>query len=472
MRWSVRYGVKHGVVNALALHIQRRATVPLSEGFIAAMRTLALLAAAILVTLTAHADWPRLRGVNGDGVAEGKPPTKWSATENIKWQAALPGPGSSSPIVVGDKVFVTCWSGYADGSGDDISKLVRHLVCISKADGKIVWDKTVPAVQPEDQAGGMLMEHGYASSTPTSDGQSVFVFFGKSGALAFDMKGTQLWQTSLGTQSNPKGWGSGASPILYKDTVIVTAYDEGGAMVALDKKTGKEIWRAPAEGLNTVFTTPLVSGDDLLLPVAGELWGLNPDNGKLRWYASHNMTGNVSPAVAVGEGAVFVTGGFPTQGTAAIKPGGKGDVTTTNSLWSINSASYIPSPIYHAGHLYVVNDGGFAMCIEAKTGKEVYRERVMQSSSTGGGGQGRGGPGGGGRRGGGKPFYASPVLADGKLYCPSRKNGTFVIAAKPSFELLATNVIATDASQVNASPAVDGNQLFLRSDKALYCISE
>lgn len=438
------------------------------------MRTLVLLAAVALTVPPTHADWPRLRGPKGDGIAEGsKLPTTWSEKEHIAWKAKLPGPGSSSPIVVGDKIFVTCWSGYADGSSDDASKLVRHLVCVSKADGKIVWDKTVPAVQPEDRAGGMLMEHGYASSTPVSDGQNVFVFFGKTGALAFDLDGKQLWQTSLGTGSNRKGWGSAASPILYKDSVIVTAFDEGGAMVALDKKSGKEIWRSPAEGLDTVFSTPLVSGDDLLIPVPGELWSLNPDNGKLRWYATCSMGGNISPCVAVADGTAYITGGFPTQGTAAIKIGGKGDVTKSNTVWSINSASYIPSPVLHDGYLYVINDAGFAMCIDARNGDDLWnRERVMEGGGGGTGGPGRGGPGGGGRRGGGKPFYASPVLANGKLYCPSRKNGVFVVAAKPKYELLSKNVIADDESQFNATPAVDGNRLILRSDTTLYSIGE
>ncbi len=453
---------------------EKPATVPSCLGYIVIMRILSLLTAVVLFSANLQADWPRLRGAKGDGTAEGNVPVKWSDTENLKWKVALPGPGSSSPITVGEKVFVTCWSGYGDGTGKDINQLVRHLVCVGKTDGKILWDKSVPAVQPEDEAGGMLMEHGYASSTPTSDGQSVFVFFGKSGALAFDLDGKQLWQTSLGTRSNPKGWGSGASPILYKDTLIVTAYDEGGAMVALDKKTGKEVWRAAADGLNTVFSTPVVYGEDLLLPVANELWGLNPNNGKLRWYAGYDMAGNVSPSLAIGDGAVYVTGGFPTQGTCAIKPGGSGDMTKTNVLWSAKDASYIPSPIYHDGHLYVINDGGFALCLESKTGKEIYRERVMDSGNSGGGPSG-GGPSGRperGRRGGGKPFYASPVLVGDKLYCPSRKNGVFVLAAKPTFEVLAKNVFASDESQMNATPAVDGNRLYLRSDKALYCIGE
>jgi outer membrane protein assembly factor BamB len=427
------------------------------------MRPIFLLAAAVLFSTHTHADWPRLRGANGDAKAEGSLPVKWSDTEHLKWKTVLPGPGSSSPIIIGDKVFITCWSGYADGSSDDVTRLVRHLICVSKADGKILWDKTVPAVQPEDRANGMLMEHGYASSTPVSDGSSVFVFFGKTGVLAFDLDGKQLWQTSVGTDSNRKGWGSASSPILHQNNVIVTAYDEGGAMVALDKKTGNQVWRAAAEGLNTVYSTPLVSGGDLLLPVANEVWGLNPDSGKLRWYATYNMGGNVSPGVTIADGTVFVTGGYPTAGTAAIRLGGKGDITQTNTLWSINSASYIPTPIYHEGHLYVINDAGFAMCIDAKTGNEIYRERVMENS---------GGQGGGGRRGGGKPFYASPVLVDGRLYCPSRKNGVFVIAAKPAFEVLAKNTFASDTTQMNATPSVDANRLYLRSDKALYCIGE
>ncbi len=427
------------------------------------MRTLTFLSACITIAVNVHADWPRLRGAMGDAKAEGSLPTTWSDTENLQWKASLPGPGSSSPIIVGDKVFITCWSGYADGTSDDMSKMVRHLICISKIDGKILWDKIVPAVQPEDFANGMLMEHGYASSTPVSDGTSVFVFFGKTGALAFDMQGKQLWQTSVGTHSNRKGWGSASSPILYKDTLIVTAYDEGGAMVALDKKTGAQVWRAPSEGLNTVYSTPLISGEDLILPVASEVWGLNPDSGKLRWYATYSMGGNVSPGVTVADGTLFVTGGYPTAGTAAIKLGGKGDLTATGTLWSINSASYIPTPIYHEGHLYVINDAGFAMCIEAKTGKEIYRERVMENSNSGGGG---------GRRGGGKPFYASPVLVGGNLYAPSRKNGVFVIAAKPIYQQIAKNTFASDSSQMNGTPAVDANRLYLRSDKALYCIGQ
>lgn len=441
-----------------------------------------LLAIALLLPLSARAEWNRFRGPEGTGVGEGKAPVKWSATEHVQWKATLPGPGASSPIISGDKVFVTCWSGYGDGSGGGMEALTRHLVCLSKTTGKILWDKTVPAVQPEDPYQGMITEHGYASSTPVSDGEGVYVFFGKSGAVGFDMEGKQLWQTSLGTHSNDRHWGSASSPMLYKGLLVVNALDEGSAVVALNKKTGEVAWKAPAEGLGLAYSSPILVKHDgveeVVIAVPNDLWGLNPDNGKLRWYAQHELTGNISPGVVLGGGTAYVFGGYPKQGSVAVKPGGKGDTTKTNVLWKSDVASYVPTPVYFEGHLYVVNDNGFALCIDAATGKEVYRERVMEGLGGGGGSGGRpgaGGPpggGGGGRRGGGKPFYASPVLVDGKVYCVSRKNGTFVIAAKPKYELLSRNVIEGDEGQFNASPAVDGGKLYLRSERYVYCIGE
>lgn len=413
----------------------------------------------------AAANWPRFRGTDGDGKAkDATVPLTWSDSENLGWKTALPGPGSSSPIVWGDKVFVTCWSGYGDGRGSqDISQLHRHLVCLSLADGNILWNKKVPAAQPEDPYVGFISEHGYASNTPATDGERVYVFFGKSGALAFDFAGNQLWQTDLGRMSSNRRWGSGASVMLHKDLVIVNAADEGRAIVALDRKTGSQIWKAAADGLELTYSTPVAVQreggiTDLVLGVPFELWALNPDTGKLRWYAVHDLPGNVSPGVIVGPEALYVTGGFPRQGTAAFKiAGGKGDVTAANKLWETNDSSYVPTPVFHEGRLFVINDQGFALCLDAKTGEAIFRERALEG-------------GGGGRRGGGKPFYASPILVNGRLYCVSRKNGTFVIAAEPQFKQLARNGFASDNSQFNGTPAVVGNRMILRSDKAMYCV--
>ena len=425
----------------------------------------AVLAAAVAALLTSRAvaqsDWTRFRGPNGSGVSDyAQPPTVWSDTQNLQWKVALPGAGTSSPIVVGDRVFVTCYSGYGNGQrGGDITKLQRELVCVDRADGRILWSSAVPAAQPEDSYDGFLAEHGYASHTPASDGERVYVFFGKSGAAAFDLWGRKLWQTSLGTDSNQKRWGSASSPILYKDYVIINASEEGHAIVALDKFTGKEAWRATGDALQYSFGTPvLVESEgrtDLVFSVPDELWGLNPDTGKLRWYVETGLPGNIAPSVIAGDGVVYAFGGFPQLGAIAVRMGGKGDVTKTHVEWSAHSnSSYIPTPVLYEGRLYFVSDAGFATCLDAKTGELVYKERLPV-----------------GAVGRGKPFYASPVLANGAIFAMSRRAGAFVIAAQPEFKLLAQNRLTGDDSDFNGTPALDGRQIFFRSNKNLYCIA-
>jgi outer membrane protein assembly factor BamB len=424
------------------------------------MKALVLLAVALPIVIHAG-DWPRFLGPTGAAqVRESKVPLTWSGTQNVAWKAALPGPGSSSPIVVGDNVLVTCWTGYGDKAGaDDMRQLKRHLVCLNLRDGKKVWETVTPSTATEDAYQGFITEHGYATHTPVSDGERVYCFFGKSGAYAFDLKdGKQLWHTPLGTGSGGRRWGSGGSPILYEDTVIVNASDESRALYALDKKTGKEIWKAGGDLMEMAYATPSLmeagGRTDLVFALAEEVWGMNPDTGKLRWYAVHQLPGNVSPSLVQDGDVAYLFGGFPTQGSVAVKLGGKDDATS-NIVWSSRTSSYVPTPILHEGHLYVVNDQGFAICMNAKTGEDVYRERVIES----GGGRGRG-----------KPFYASPVLIGDRLYCVSRKGGTYVIAAKPVYQKLAHNVIETDESQFNATPAVTGDRMILRSDWGVYCV--
>ncbi len=406
-------------------------------------------------------DWPRFLGPTGAAVLpETGIPLTWSQTENLAWKANLPGPGSSSPIVVGDKVFVTCWSGYGDKpDAKDMGKLQRHLICLNLADGSKLWDKTIASTVTEDPFEGFITEHGYATHTPVSDGERVYVFFGKSGAYAFDLDGKELWHTSLGTGSGSRKWGSGGSPILYKDSLIVNATDESQALYALDKRTGKQIWKAGGDIIDLAYGTPSIveSGGrtDLVFAIAQEIWGLNPETGKMRWFATHGLPGNISPCLIHDGDWVYLFGGYPTQGSAAIKLGGEGDVTATHILWTSKSSSYVPTPVLYQGHLYVVNDQGFAICMDAKTGRDIYRERVIDT----GGGRGRG-----------KPFYASPVLIGERLYCVSRRGGTYVIAAKPTYEKLAHNILAEDASQFHGTPAVAGDRLLLRSEQAVYCI--
>lgn len=383
---------------------------------------------------------------------------KWGP-ENLKWKTPLPGPGSSSPIVISNRVYVTCYSGYGDSSGGDPEKLKRHLICIDRADGRVLWDKATAAAQPEDAYQGYITEHGYASNTPTADEERIYAFFGKSGVFAFDKEGKQLWQKDVGKQSSNRRWGSAASLVLHGDLLIVNAAEESRSVRALDKRTGKEIWNATGDALELCFSTPVLfqagGNTELLLALPEEIWALNPKTGKLAWHAVTRLPGNISPSIVTSSDIVIAFGGFPKLGAVALRAGGKGDATD-RIIWSGSTSTYVPTPVSHGEHLYFVSDGGFATCLETKTGKVVYKERLP-------------GPPTGGR--GARPFYASAVLANGNYFAVSRRGGTFVIEAAPEFKLTASNPHADD-TDFNGTPALVGKELFLRSNRALYCLSE
>lgn len=391
-------------------------------------------------------DWLQFRGPGGLGTSnETGLPERWDRTNGMVWKTDLPGAGSSSPIIVGDRVFVTC---FTDPGG---AKLARHLICVDRKNGKILWDKSLPGKNNEDSWSGFLREHGYTSSTPASDGKNVYVFYGKAGVLGYDLEGKQLWHADVGDGSDFRGWGTASSPILYKDKVIVNAGTEGDAIIALDKMTGKEVWRAKAENARGSWGTPtlvdLPSGkQELVLGVPFEVWGLNPDTGKLRWYAEAVNAEAMCTSVVAHDGVVYVIGGRQ-GGAAAIKAGGAGDVTKSNVLWKASTGSYVTSPVYHDGHLFWVSDRGVAVCLDAKTGEVIYEKRVEGASN----------------------LYASVTAADGKFYAVTRRGGTLVLSDKPDFAVISLNDLG-DSSDFNASPAVSNGRLYLRSNKALYCL--
>lgn len=408
------------------------------------------------------AEWARYRGENGQGISAEKVPLEWSGMKNLKWKLDLPGMGSSSAIVADGKVFVACFSG-VNAEQKDTTKLQRHLVCVDAASGKELWQRTVDNKVAEDPYGGYLVEHGYASNTPVVHDGVVYVFFGKSGVHAFDLDGKPLWNKNLGTGSNGRRWGSAASPIVVGDVLVVSAAEEALAVFGLDLKTGEEKWKSEADSLDMAYATPVVmktaSGRvDLVLPVPGELWGMNPETGKLRWYAGLSSTGNISPSPVLGKETVYVFGGYPSLRRSAtlVKGDAKGELPEEATVWEESQSSYVPTPVLVDGHLYWVSDSGYAMCVNAESGEVLFKERVEAQT--------------GGAKG--KPFYAAAVVAAGNVIAVSRRGGTFVFAAKPEFKLLAHNKIAGDDSQFHGTPALSGGRIYLRSDKALYCIGE
>ena len=414
-----------------------------------------------LIVVCMAEDWPRFRGVNGQGISSQAVPTQWSEDKNIKWRCKLPGPGSSSPIIYRNKIFITSFSGVTTGDQDP-SKLVRHIVCVDKEKGTIIWKDTVKATQPEDPYSGFLVEHGYASNTPLIDSGRLFVYLGKSGIHCYSLDGKKLWQKSLGTGSTRRKWGSAASPIIYKNTLIVSAAEESLTLYGLNPENGDQKWKSQADSLEMAYATPVLmklspERDDLILPVPGELWGMNPETGKLRWFTKTNITGNVSPSPVLGNGTVYIFGGYPSLRRSAIKVDGKkGELKEEATIWEDNQSSYVPTPVYVNNRLYWASDTGYACCVDAKSGDMLFRERLDAR----------------GKGSRGKPFYSGAILAGDKIYAVSRWGGTFVFNADKEFKLISHNKISSDDSQFHGTPALSNGEIFLRSDKYLYCISE
>ena len=432
-------------------------------------------------------DWDRFRGPNGTGVSPDTDPlpATFGEKENMQWKVALPGAGVSCPIIVGEKVFVTCYSGYGldRQNPGEIENLKRHLVCLDRATGKTLWEKTVDAVQPEDRySGAGVPEHGYASHTPTSDGTNVYVFYGKSGVLAYDMDGKELWHTSVGKESDDRQWGSSSSPILTGNVVVVAAGPETRAIVGLDKATGKELWRADSDGLGNVWGTPVLAKidaerTDVVIGAPNEIWGLNPATGKLKWYCEAMATDQFNSSVVVSEDKVFAVEGRG-GGSIAIKTGGKGDITKSDVVWSGRDSNRFSTPLIHEGRMYLIS-GGVARCVNATNDEQIFETRLQSGGAAAaneppGGGQpgGRGGRGGFGGGGGGRGGdYSSPVMGDGKIYYVSRGGDIHVIKAADKFEQLATNRVTSDSEDFSATPAISSGQIIIRSSKHLYCVS-
>lgn len=417
-------------------------------------RLLAIICTFILTFGAFGADWRQFRGPNGQGISDEKGlPTTWSDKENIVWKLKLPGAGASSPITLGNRLFVTCYSGYGFTKKEPgmQENLRRHVVCVDRASGKIVWSKEFLPVLPEhDYSKNEADYHGYAPSTPITDGERLYVFFGKSGVYCLDLDGKELWHAPVG--KNTHNWGSGPSPILYKNLVIVNASVEAGTIIAFDKMTGKETWRGPKFG-NSWNTPILVTTPEktieMAVSVGGNVLGIDPDTGKELWRAKGHG-GYVVPSLVTHDGIIYAIGGGNTS--LAIKSGGKGDVSATHVLWhNKKKGPNASSAIYHEGNLYWVADGsGVLHCQDAATG-ETIETRLKPDTGR---------------------VWTSPILADGKLYIVSQFGGVFVVAAQPKFELIAHNTFADDKSRSNASIAVSDGRLYFRNDQYLYCIGK
>jgi outer membrane protein assembly factor BamB len=388
---------------------------------------------------TASGNWPRWRGADGNAVSSDSPlPVKWSASENVQWKVALPGEGSSSPIVWEDRVFLTC--ALEEGTR-------RVVLCLDRKDGKTLWRGEISDDNPELTSSVT----GHAAATPATDGKHVVAFFGNAGAVCYDFTGKRLWRRSFGEFDSELGLAS--SPIIYKDLAILVCDHDGDRfksfdsfLIALDVKSGETRWKTDRHGLFRSWSTPILApaGErfELIVNAQDELRGYDPDSGRLLWQVG-SKGGWVTPSPVFGKGIVYSTSGKDGP-TLAVRPGGRGDVTATHVAWTEpRGGPYVCSPLLYGEHLYVHNELGILTCKEAGSGKVLYRKRL-----------------------GGK-FTASAVAGDGKLYLTNEAGTTFVVKAGAEFELLAENRLD---EYTLASPAISRRALFLRAQRHLYCI--
>jgi outer membrane protein assembly factor BamB len=425
-----------------------------------------VLMTAALVATVSHAgdDWSRFRGPGGLGVGTSATPLPiaWNAEANLAWKTPLPGPGASSPIIVGNNVFVTCYSGYGLTQEDpgDIANLNRHLVCVDLTTGKPRWQADVKAALPEDPYTGIgVTAHGYASHTPVSDGHRVYAFFGKSGVHAFDLDGKALWQADVGKESDPTLWGSSSSPIVHDGTVIITASAESQSIIGLDAETGKEVWRQEAAGLDGMWGTPTlipINDDrtDLVMCVAREMWGLDPASGKLRWFAKATDAEHAYASAIFDGTRVFAFTGRG-GGSVAIDAGGRGDVTTTNTVWNGGDTTAFASAVQHDTGIYLVARNILTR-IDAATGERIGQTRLQGARATGG------------RFG--SLDYPSPIVVGDTLYSLNGTGQMFVFAlSEDGPKQVAVNEVAS-GEEFRGTPAVSDGRLIMRSSGHLYCV--
>lgn len=409
-------------------------------------------------------NWPSWRGPSGDGVSTEKNlPVKWSPTENVRWKVALPAPGNSTPIIWGERIYLTQaheltkwppkvpenFAGGSSAGGHAIAEK-RSVLCFRKSDGKLLWQgdtiyKEQEITHPTNP---------FCSASPVTDGARVIASLGSAGLVCYDMDGKLLWKYDVGKLEHL--WGTASSPILYQDLCILwCGPGDRQFLLAVDKKTGKKVWETPEPGGDTGITTrkflgswatPIIARvgdqDQLIFAVPYALKGYDPLTGKQLWSAAR-MAGSycyTSP---------LHIDGLAVYGRSLLKLGGKGDVSKDQVPYRVGSM-YISSAVVHGDYLYTYNNVGVPACYEWKSGKELWKSQIEN-------------------RPGGHTAWGSPVYADGRIYITDQRGTTSVFAAGPNYKLLALNPLK---ERTNASIAVSGGDLFIRTHKHLWCIGK
>ena len=430
-----------------------------------------------LALFAAQNDWPQWRGLNNDGMARGDAPTEWSDTKNIAWRVEIPGRGHSSPVIWGDKIFLTTAvqstaaiasatppanptpapasqqrrQGRGPGGGANAGREHKFVVmCLDRKSGKVLWERVAKVATPHE---GYHHQYGsFASNTPVTDGKYVYAFFGSRGIYCYDLNGKLIWEKAFQPMRMRLGFGEGVATVLDGNSLFLKFDQEQGShLLALDKNTGKEIWRVDRDE-GSSWSPPLIvthnGRKQMIVSASNKVRSYDPATGKLIWECA-GLGSNVIPAPVIHSGVVYVMSGHREPNLLAIQLGKEGDLTGTDAvLWTNNRGNaYTGSPVLHDGKLYFVTDSGLISCLDARTGKPHYQQQRLPRSYN---------------------FKSSPVGANGKLYLATEEGDVVVVKMGEKYEVLSVNTL-TDQMFI-ATPAITGGSIYLRSQEALYCI--
>lgn len=421
-------------------------------------------------------NWPSFRGDHATGVAERQNlPEVWDGEKGtaIKWKANIPGLAHSSPIVWGDKIFVTTAISsrgaakfrpglYGDGdASDDRSVHQWKVYCLDKKSGKVVWDRTAYEGQPVEKR---HIKSTYASSTPATDGRYVVALFGSQGLYAFDVNGRLAWKKDLGRMDMGAydvpdyEWGPASSPVIYKDLVIVQVDQQKGSfLTAVNIKNGATVWKTDRDELPSWGTPAIYPGTgrvELITNGSKFIRGYDPVTGKELWRLGGSSKITAPTPVFTNDLIVVASGRRPEMPIFVVRAGASGDITlkegeTSNKsvVWAKQKVGpYMPTPLIYQGLLYTLRNQGIISCYDLASGEEKYTERIPHQGSG---------------------FSASPVASDGKIYLPSEDGDIFVVRAGPKFELLGKNGVG---QLLMATPAISGGMMFVRAERDLFAI--
>lgn len=452
----------------------------LSRALAAPIVTLACFAATpdgAALAVNDDASWPQWRGPAGTGVApSANPPTTWSASENVKWKVALPGEGHSSPIIVGDRVYLTASvktdrtvepaEGEEAGATEDEGRRGRRgrrapkptnvhefiVLALNRADGAEVWRTKVTETVPHEGIHGTAS---FAPASPVTDGERLYVSFGSRGIYCLELDGSVAWRRDLGDMRISNSFGEGSSPALHGNVLVVPWDHEGDSFVyALDARTGEEIWKK-ARDERTTWSTPAVAqvggAAQVIVPGTTATVAYDLKTGEEIWRCT-GMTRNVIPTPIVADGIVYLTSGFRGSALQAVKlSAAKGDISSSEAiLWSYDRGTpYVPSPVLSGDRLYLLRSTSSALsCFDAKTGARHYEGERLETLGT---------------------IYASPVGGGGKIYICDREGEVAVLEDSATFKVLATNSLGEG---IDATPAIVGDEIYIRTSGHLYCIAE